>query len=156
MFNISSQHSEWKKWIHQFENSLSIIFCVDLSQYDELVLKESNQKGILESLVLFDSVVNSQWFFRASIILLFCNVGRFKEKLCGKPLSNYFPDYNGGNDVSKATRYLLWRFNQLNRTHLNIYPHFFEPSDGSSMRRHVWSAVKETRIHNYYRDSGIL
>ncbi len=154
MFDISSQRSERKKWIHQFEDSTSIVFCVDLSQYDELILEESNQNRIMESLVFFNSVVNSRWFFRASIILLFCNVGHFKEKLRSKPLSNYFPDYSGGNDVSRASKYLLWRFNQVNRAHLNLYPHLCEPSDDSNMRL-VWSAVKETILQNARRDSGM-
>ena len=28
----------------------------------------------------------------------------------------------GGIDVNKAAKYLLWRFNQVNRAHLNLYP----------------------------------
>jgi guanine nucleotide-binding protein G(i) subunit alpha len=128
---------------------------VDLSQYDYLVLEESNQSGIMKNLHLFDAVVNSQWFFRASIILLLCNVRHFKEKLNSKPLSNYFPDYSGGDDVNRASKYLLWRFNQVNRAHLNIYPQLCEPSDNSNMRL-VWSVVKETMILNVQRASGLL
>jgi len=107
----------------------------------------------MESLVLFDSVVNSPWFFRTSIILLFCNVGRFKEKLSRKPLSDYFPDYSGGNDVSRASGYLFSRYNQLNRAHLNIYLHPLEPSDGSSMRRLVWFVKEALNDHRY---SGLI
>jgi len=32
-----------KKWIHCFENVTSIIFCVALSEYDQVLLEESNQ-----------------------------------------------------------------------------------------------------------------
>jgi guanine nucleotide-binding protein G(i) subunit alpha len=123
MFDISSQTSEWKKWIHQFEDGIIIFFCVDLSQYDES-LKESNKNGLRESLFFFDSVVNSQRPRRASIALLLCMVRHFEEKLRSKPLSNYFPDYSGGNDVSRASNYLLSLFNKVNRTHLNLNPLF--------------------------------
>ena len=80
------------------------------------------QNRMMESLVLFDSVLNSRWFVRTSIILFLNKVDLFREKLPRSPLSNYFPDYSGGNDVNRAAKYLLWRFNQVNRQHLNLYP----------------------------------
>lgn len=80
------------------------------------------QNRMMESLLLFDSVVNSRWFLRTSIILFLNKVDIFKQKLGRSPLGNYFPDYSGGNDVNKAAKYLLWRFNQVNRAHLNLYP----------------------------------
>jgi len=141
MFDVGGQRSERKKWIHCFENVTSIIFCVALSEYDQVLLEESNQvrgptfefpcftltdrvlkNRMMESLVLFDSVVNSRWFMRTSIILFLNKVDLFKEKLGRSPLGNYFPDYTGGNDVNRAAKYLLWRFNQVNRAHLNLYP----------------------------------
>lgn len=138
MFDVGGQRSERKKWIHCFENVTSIIFCVALSEYDQVLLEESNQVRIplyclitiltshqnrmMESLVLFDSVVNSRWFMRTSIILFLNKVDLFKQKLGRSPLETYFPDYSGGNDLNRAAKYLLWRFNQVNRAHLNLYP----------------------------------
>jgi guanine nucleotide-binding protein G(i) subunit alpha len=141
MFDVGGQRSERKKWIHCFENVTSIIFCVALSEYDQVLLEESSQVStslcalkdpklikfqnrMMESLVLFDSVVNSRWFMRTSIILFLNKIDLFKTKLAKSPLSNYFPDYSGGNDVSRAAKYLLWRFNQVNRAHLNLYPQY--------------------------------
>jgi guanine nucleotide-binding protein subunit alpha len=43
MFDVGGQRSERKKWIHCFENVTSIIFCVALSEYDQVLLEESNQ-----------------------------------------------------------------------------------------------------------------
>jgi len=122
MFDVGGQRSERKKWIHCFENVTSIIFCVALSEYDQVLLEESSQNRMHESLILFDSVVNSRWFVRTSIILFLNKVDLFKQKLGRSPLANYFPDYTGGNDVNRAAKYLLWRFNQVNRAHLNLYP----------------------------------
>ena len=47
MFDVGGQRSERKKWIHCFENVTSIIFCVALSEYDQVLLEESNQVGHL-------------------------------------------------------------------------------------------------------------
>ena len=46
MFDVGGQRSERKKWIHCFENVTSIIFCVALSEYDQVLLEESNQVRI--------------------------------------------------------------------------------------------------------------
>jgi guanine nucleotide-binding protein G(i) subunit alpha len=145
MFDVGGQRSERKKWIHCFESVTSIIFCVALSEYDQVLLEESGQVGfshiehivytqgtnatglfmqnrMQESLVLFESVINSRWFVRTSIILFLNKVDVFKMKLAKVPLEKYFPDYSGGADVNKAAKYILWRFSQVNRAKLNIYP----------------------------------
>ena len=128
MFDVGGQRSERKKWIHCFENVTSIIFCVALSEYDQVLLEESSQNRMIESLVLFDSVVNSRWFMRTSIVLFLNKVDLFKQKLGKSPLGQYFPDYTGGNDVNRAAKYLLWRFNQVNRAGLNLYPQYVSMS----------------------------
>lgn len=47
MFDVGGQRSERKKWIHCFENVTSIIFCVALSEYDQVLLEESSQVRLL-------------------------------------------------------------------------------------------------------------
>ena len=48
-----------------------------------------------EPLTLFDSICNSRWFVKTSIILFLNKIDRFKEKLPISPMKNYFPDYEG-------------------------------------------------------------
>lgn len=161
-----------------------------------------------ESLVLFESVINSRWFLRTSVIVslvllflswtldqqkcskktrfeafipppfettktgcwlhtqftsyaccaqqLFLNkIDLFKVKLPKVPLDKYFPEYTGGSDVNKAAKYILWRFTQLNRARLSIYPHLTQATDTGNIRL-VFAAVKETILQNALRDSGIL
>lgn len=155
MFDVGGQRSERKKWIHCFESVTSIIFCVALSEYDQVLLEDSNQNRMGESLVLFDSVVNSRWFVRTSIILFLNKVDLFRQRLARSPLSDYFPDYSGGNDVTRASKYLLWRFYQVNRAALHIYPHLTQATDTSNIRL-VFAAVKETLLQKALEDSGIL
>ncbi|KAI8643293.1 G-alpha protein subclass III [Parasitella parasitica] len=155
MFDVGGQRSERKKWIHCFDSVTSIIFCVALSEYDQVLLEESNQNRMLESLALFESIVNSRWFINSSIMLFLNKVDVFKAKIAGSPLKNYFPDYGGGNDANKAAKYILWRFLQCNRSNLNIYPHLTQATDTSNIR-FVFAAVKETLLQNALRDSGML
>lgn len=155
MFDVGGQRSERKKWIHCFEAVTSIIFCVALSEYDQVLLEESGQNRMTESLVLFDSVINSRWFVRTSIILFLNKIDLFKAKLSKVPLGDYFPEYQGGSDANKAAKYILYRFTQVNRAKLNIYPHLTQATDTNNIRI-VFAAVKETILQNALKDSGIL
>ncbi|TFK68501.1 hypothetical protein BDN72DRAFT_769198, partial [Pluteus cervinus] len=46
-----------------------------------LVFKPSRSNRMLESLILSESVVNSRWFLRTSIVLFMNKVMFFKDKL---------------------------------------------------------------------------
>jgi len=81
MFDVGGQRSERRKWIHCFESVTSIIFCTALSEYDQVLLEEKNQNRMTESLALFESVINSRWFLRTSIILFLNKIDVFKVKL---------------------------------------------------------------------------
>nr|CAG8450630.1 15691_t:CDS:2 [Entrophospora candida] len=71
MFDVGGQRSERKKWIHCFEAVTSIIFCVALSEYDQVLLEESGQNRMIESLVLFESVINTTDTSDVRVFLLF-------------------------------------------------------------------------------------
>ncbi|WPK25762.1 hypothetical protein PUMCH_003090 [Australozyma saopauloensis] len=155
MFDVGGQRSERKKWIHCFDNVQLIIFCVALSEYDQVLLEESSQNRLEESLTLFDSVVNSRWFARTSVVLFLNKIDIFANKLPYSPLEDHFPDYNGGDNINKAVKYILWRFMKVNRSGLNIYPHVTQATDTSNIEL-VFAALKETILENSLRDSGIL
>lgn len=155
MYDVGGQRSERKKWIHCFDNVTLIIFCVSLSEYDQSLLEDQSQNRFQESLVLFDNVINSRWFSRTSVVLCLNKIDLFAEKLQKVPLENYFPDYTGGKDINKAAKYILWRFVQLNRANLSIYPHVTQATDTSNIKL-VFAAIKETLLENSLKDTGVL
>lgn len=155
IYDVGGQRSERKKWIHCFDSVTIIIFCVPLSEYDQFLLEDQSQNRFQESLVLFENVVNSRWFSRTSVVLFLNKIDLFAEKLQKVPLENYFPDYTGGQDINKAAKYILWRFVQLNRANLSIYPHVTQATDTSNIKL-VFAAIKETILENSLKDTGVL
>ncbi|KAH9067976.1 G-protein alpha subunit [Lactarius deliciosus] len=153
--DVGGQRSQRNKWIHHFESVTSIIFVTSLSEYDQVLLEEKSQNRMAESLVLFDSVINSRWFLRASIILFLNKIDVFKNKLPKVPLDKYFPEYTGGIDANKGAKYILGRFMQANRARLSVYPHITQATDTSNIRL-VFAAVKETILQNSLTDSSII
>lgn len=146
MFDIGNQGIE-PKCFHYFDCITSVVFVVDLDTYDQVSSENQPQNKLMESLGLFESVVNSRWFTDTSIILLFSNVTKFKLKLSRSPLGTHFPDYSGGDDVNSAAKYIVWRFNQVNRKNLILYPQITDSSNTINVRL-VFSALKETLLNN--------
>jgi guanine nucleotide-binding protein subunit alpha len=155
MFDVGGQRSERKKWIHCFENVTTILFLVAISEYDQLLFEDETVNRMQEALTLFDSICNSRWFIKTSIILFLNKIDRFKEKLPVSPMKNYFPDYEGlsrlprdlfcrpsltylfqgGGDYAAACDYILNRFVSLNQAEQKqIYTHFTCATDTTQIR----------------------
>lgn len=164
MFDVGGQRSERKKWIHCFENVTTILFLVAISEYDQLLFEDETVNRMQEALTLFDSICNSRWFIKTSIILFLNKIDRFKEKLPVSPMQNYFPDYDGthplvvpesartnssqgGADYAAACDYILNRFVSLNQAETKqIYTHFTCATDTTQIR-FVMGAVNGKPYH---------
>ena len=44
---MGGQRSERKKWLHCFQDVHAVIFCVALSEYDQVLLEDSNTVSML-------------------------------------------------------------------------------------------------------------
>ena len=86
IFDVGGQRSERKKWIHCFENVTALVFLVGLSEYDQVLIEDENVVSLLtnhhgsllidgvsqnrmqEALTLFESICNSRWFVKTSMV----------------------------------------------------------------------------------------
>lgn len=183
LFDVGGQRSERKKWIHCFENVTSIIFLVAISEYDQRLYEDESVNRMQEAMTLFDSICNSRWFIRTSIVgwplffrhlksdkftltrfltpplqILFLNkIDIFREKLPVSPISEYFPDYRGGdNNYDAACSFLLDKFVSLNQNlDKSVYAHFTCATDTKQLA-FVLNAVNDVIIQNNLRDCGLL
>lgn len=48
LFDVGGQRSERKKWIHCFEDVTAIIFCVAMSEYDQVLHEDETTVNIIE------------------------------------------------------------------------------------------------------------
>ncbi|KAJ7808986.1 G protein alpha-subunit [Mycena olivaceomarginata] len=130
IFHPRGQRSGRRKWIHCFENVNAILFCADLTQYDQMLYEDESVNCIQEALTLFDSICNSRWFVETNMIL-FLNIDGLMDKLQRSPLffppslylffsaaiaADYFPDYTGGDNFDAVCDYFLHRFVSLNQS----------------------------------------
>uniref|UniRef100_A0A0K3CBD4 BY PROTMAP: gi/647396942/emb/CDR39671.1/ RHTO0S04e07668g1_1 [Rhodosporidium toruloides] n=1 Tax=Rhodotorula toruloides TaxID=5286 RepID=A0A0K3CBD4_RHOTO len=142
IFDVGGQRSERKKWIHCFENVTAILFLASLAGYD-----------MQEALMLFDSICNSQWFVRTSMILFLNKQDVFKERTSVSPISAFFPDYTGPDlDYHAGQEYFEARFTRLNRSSSKeIYTHFTTAID-TSLVKVVMTSVYDIVLNNNLND----
>ena len=156
MFDVGGQRSERKKWIHCFENVTAIIFLAAISEYDSTLIEDENVNRMLEALTLFDTICNSRWFQKTSIILFLNKTDIFKEKVERVPIEDFFPDYRGGPDYELGCQYFRERFEALNQsTSKQLYTHFTCATDTNQMR-FVMSAVNDIIIQTSLRNAGLM
>lgn len=134
MFDVGGQRSERKKWIHCFEGVTAIIFCVALSGewpccrrvvinlasrsaflpgYDLVLAEDDEVNRLVESMKLFDSICNNQWFVDTSIILFLNKKDLFEEKIKRSPLNICFPEYRGWSNVGRRATLAHGRLHEL-------------------------------------------
>jgi len=157
LFDVGGQRSERKKWIHCFENVTALVFLVSLSEYDQMLYEDESVNRMQEALTLFDSICNSRWFVKTSIILFLNKIDLFAEKLPRSPLGDYFPDYNGGDNYDAACEYLLHRFVSLNQSAATkqIYAHYTCATDTQQIK-FVLSAIQDILLQIHLRECGLL
>ncbi|KAL5485495.1 hypothetical protein ACEPAI_8137 [Sanghuangporus weigelae] len=157
LFDVGGQRSERKKWIHCFENVTALVFLVSLSEYDQMLYEDESVNRMQEALTLFDSICNSRWFVKTSIILFLNKIDLFAEKLPHSPLGDYFPDYAGGDNYDAACEYLLHRFVSLNQNAATkqIYAHYTCATDTQQIK-FVLSAIQDILLQLHLRECGLL
>eukprot|EP00296_Roombia_truncata_P000192 JP435857.1.p1 GENE.JP435857.1~~JP435857.1.p1 ORF type:complete len:357 (-),score=105.52 JP435857.1:93-1163(-) len=156
MFDVGGQRNERRKWIHCFENVTAVMFCVGLSEYDQVLYEDENQNRMKESLLLFDEICNSRWFEKTSMILFLNKKDLFEEKISRVDLKVCFPDYTGGLDYKKGLMFIKNEFVKLNKSDTKqVYPHETCATDTSNVR-FVFNAVKDIILQENLRGSGIL
>ncbi|CAD6499508.1 BgTH12-03620 [Blumeria graminis f. sp. triticale] len=129
MFDVGGQRSERKKWIHCFENVNALIFLVAISGYDQCLAEDKESNQMQEALMLWESIANSHWFKKSSLILFLNKMDLFKAKVAKSPITKYgFTDFRGNTrDPQQTSKYFMKKFVGLNRAPgREVYPHFTE------------------------------
>jgi guanine nucleotide-binding protein subunit alpha len=86
----------------------------------------TDANGMVEALVLWESVANSNWFAKSSMILFLNKADVFSAKIRDpqQQIHSTFPDYNGkpGN-YQDGVHYFKKRFEGLSKGQKEVYVH---------------------------------
>jgi guanine nucleotide-binding protein G(i) subunit alpha len=156
LVDVGGQRNERKKWIHCFEGVTAVIFVTSLSEYDQNLFEDNHTPRIIESISLFEEVLNMKWFLNCPVILFLNKRDLFEAKLKVAPLSNVFPDYKGGAEFDEGVQYILKRFTDKvdQRRKPMIFSHVTCAMDKDNVQ-HVFDDVKEILIRKAISSAGL-
>ena len=136
LIDVGGQRSERKKWLHYFDGVDVVIFVVAMSEYDQVLLENTNVSRMQESLKVFDSVCNNRWFLRSSILLFLNKKDVFDEKIVYSPIENCFPEYDKQDvmNIESPEIFIQSQFRKKNKTHSQIYCHYTNAKDTKNVK----------------------
>jgi len=156
MFDVGGQRNERRKWIHAFDNVNAVVFVAAVSEYDQVLFEDETQNRMEEALQLFDQIVNSKWFKATAMILFLNKKDLFEMKMAKKPLSKYFPEYDGGDDNFKnACQFWEKKFKAKSKVpDKSIFSHVTCATDTGNVK-FVFNAVVAIILENNLKASGL-
>ncbi|AMD20908.1 HDR166Cp [Eremothecium sinecaudum] len=156
VLDAGGQRSERRKWIHCFQGITAVLFVLAVSEYDQMLFEDERVNRMHEAIMLFDTLLNSKWFYNTPFILFLNKVDIFEEKIKRSPIRQHFPDYPGRvGDAEAGLKYFERIFLSLNRSKKPIYVHRTCATDTKSMK-FVLSAVTDLIVQQNLKKSGIL
>ena len=145
LVDVGGQRSERRKWIHCFDSVTAVLFCVAISEYDQVLAEDGVTNRMKETLLLFDEIITSP-FFRSAAFLLFLNKrDLFSAKIQTLNITCCFPNYTGGLNFENAIQFITQRFIELDRVtpKHQIFPHLTCAIDKENII-FVWKAIRES------------
>eukprot|EP01103_Thecamoeba_quadrilineata_P012459 TRINITY_DN3216_c0_g1_i1.p1 TRINITY_DN3216_c0_g1~~TRINITY_DN3216_c0_g1_i1.p1 ORF type:complete len:355 (+),score=87.60 TRINITY_DN3216_c0_g1_i1:141-1205(+) len=143
MVDVGGQRSERKKWIHCFQDVAALLFVVALNEYNLTLEENSNVNRMVESLKLFDDMINNMWFKSTNVILFLNKTDLFEEKIQKVDLNVCFPNYTAGKNSQPAMEFIENQYTKRNKfSERGIFPHFTCATDTENIK-HVWAVAKK-------------
>jgi len=156
LVDVGGQRSERRKWLHCFQDVTAIIFCVSMSEYDQMLHEDNTVRRTEESMRLFEEICNSKWFGETDVILFLNKYDLFQEKIKRVDMKDAFPDYDGGLDVKKGKEFLKSKYLSLNKNEKKeIFVHVTNATNTENMKN-IFDDVVKSLINKSLQAAGFV
>ncbi|XP_038633853.1 guanine nucleotide-binding protein subunit alpha-14-like [Scyliorhinus canicula] len=156
LVDVGGQKSERRKWIHCFQNVVSLIFLASLSEYDQVLEESENENRMRESLSLFYFILKSEYFETSPIILFLNKMDILEEKILKSHLVDYFPEFHGAKrNAEEATNFILKMYKGQIKDGRDVYCHTTCATDTDNIRK-VYADIKNAVFLKILRNLDLL
>lgn len=155
LLDVGGQRSERKKWIHCFDGVTAILYCVALSEYDQLLYEDGKTNRMHEALRVFKDICTNEFLLDIPMIIFFNKKDLFEEKIKKSDLTCCWPEYNGGKNFENALDFIENKFlTQNTNTKKPIYTHTTVATDTKNVKV-VFETCKDIILHKVLEESGL-
>lgn len=144
--NILFNTSQWRRML---TSKCTIIYFVSLVDYDKMLYENGKTLRMIESLDLFEEVVNDPMTKDYPFLLIMNMNDLFTEKIQKINLKKYFSDYCGDENIHEAKLYLVKKFLEKNRICRKISIYFLNSLNSKQVKNcflNIGKFVDETPV----------
>lgn len=153
MVDVGGQRSQRQKWFQCFDGITSILFMVSSSEYDQVLMEDRRTNRLVESMNIFETIVNNKLFLNVSIILFLNKTDLLVEKLHQSDITKHFPEYRGDPcRLEDVQAFLVQSFSRKRRNRGKPLFHHFTTAIDTENIRFVFHAVKDTILQENLKD----
>ncbi|KAJ3424527.1 guanine nucleotide-binding protein g(o) subunit alpha [Anaeramoeba flamelloides] len=154
--DVGGQRSERRKWIHQFDDVDLIVYVVAISEFDQKLFEDESVNRMKESLDLFDSTVNNEYFHKTQCVLLLNKLDLFKTKITKERLQSTFPEYDGDGNFEDSKEFITNKFLKLgDNRHRKIKTQYTCANVTDNIKQ-VFDVIQQMVLENCLKDLGKL
>lgn len=157
--DVGGQRSERRKWIHCFQDVTTVLYVASLADYDLMMEEDPTCNRLLDSLDLFNKVINNPFFIKIDIMLFLNKKDLFEEKLKRTPVSVCFKQWPTGKDPQSykdTVDYISARFQESDQGRAGgrkVYVYETCATDTKSVQA-VWKAVHDILLRGQLQEIG--
>ncbi|XP_067276223.1 guanine nucleotide-binding protein subunit alpha-12a [Pseudorasbora parva] len=153
MVDVGGQRSQRQKWFQCFDGITSILFMVSSSEYDQVLMEDRRTNRLVESMNIFETIVNNKLFSNVSIILFLNKMDLLVDKVRKVSICKHFSDFRGDpHRLEDVQAYLVQCFNRKRRNRSKPLFHHFTTAIDTENIRFVFHAVKDTILQENLKD----
>lgn len=153
MVDVGGQRSQRQKWFQCFDGITSILFMVSSSEYDQVLMEDRRTNRLVESMNIFETIVNNKLFLNVSIILFLNKTDLLVEKIRTVDIRKNFPEFRGDpRRLEDVQAFLVQSFSRKRRNRGKPLFHHFTTAIDTENIRFVFHAVKDTILQENLKD----
>ncbi|XP_032398165.1 guanine nucleotide-binding protein subunit alpha-12a isoform X3 [Etheostoma spectabile] len=153
MVDVGGQRSQRQKWFQCFDGITSILFMVSSSEYDQVLMEDRRTNRLVESMNIFETIVNNKLFLNVSIILFLNKTDLLVEKIRTVDIRKNFPEFRGDHRrLEDVQAFLVQSFSRKRRNRGKPLFHHFTTAVDTENIRFVFHAVKDTILQENLKD----
>ncbi|XP_026215654.1 guanine nucleotide-binding protein subunit alpha-12a [Anabas testudineus] len=153
MVDVGGQRSQRQKWFQCFDGITSILFMVSSSEYDQVLMEDRRTNRLVESMNIFETIVNNKLFLNVSIILFLNKTDLLVEKIRTVDIRKNFPEFRGNpRRLEDVQAFLVQSFSRKRRNRGKPLFHHFTTAVDTENIRFVFHAVKDTILQENLKD----
>ena len=151
MVDVGGQRSQRTKWFQCFDEVTSILFMVSSSAYDQVIMEDRRTNCLIESCMIFETIVNNKCFANVSIILFLNKTDLLEQKIESRhnSIKDFFLQFNGDPyNLLDVQSFILQMFDSRRRERSKALFHHFTTAIDTQNIKFVFHAVKDTILQD--------